>query len=110
MPLTRRPRDALFPGRVDQLPPHGRAAEIRMRPGGRGRTAVVFAISGVERGGVPQSTAATVALARCPRAMRAIARVNLPFRDRPCESAAAGSGALVLGFHGASNASFSAIG
>jgi hypothetical protein len=103
--LTRRPRVALFPGRVDLLPPHGRAVELRFRPAVAANS-VEFALSAFELGGaaVPAAElASAVTRAHCSRAL-----TNLPF-GIALDSATARSGALDLGFHGA-NASFSAIG
>lgn len=103
--LRGRPRVDLFPGRVDLLPAHGRAVELRFRPAVAGNS-IEFALSGYERAGAPvpaTELASAQTRARCSRAL-----ANLPF-GISLDSATARSGGLDLGFHGA-NASFSAIG
>ena len=103
--LTSHPRVAIFPGRVDLLPPSGRAAEVRLRPYVAG-SALRFAVSGVELGGAP-APAADVRYAQsranCSRELS-----NLPF-GIALVSAKAGSGSLALAFS-SRGASFSAIG
>jgi hypothetical protein len=99
--LTSRPRVYLFPGRVDLLPPQGRAVEVRLRPlasGGR----LVFVVDGLERAGLSEPVT-TLAAVSCVRALS-----GLPF-DVRLTSASAGTGVLDLAFAGA-NASFSALG
>jgi hypothetical protein len=103
--LTRRPRVDLFAGRVDLLPPHGRAVELRFRPVAAGNS-IVFALSGFERAGAPVPTAELASAGTQAHCSRALA--NLPF-GIGLDSATARSGALDLGFHG-TNASFSALG
>jgi hypothetical protein len=103
--LTRSPRVDLFPGRVDLLPPHGRAVELRFRPAVAGNS-IEFALSGFERAGAPVPAAELASAGTRAHCSRALA--NLPF-GIALDSATARSGALDLGFHGA-NASFSAIG
>ena len=103
--LTRRPRVLLFPGRVDLLPPLGRAVELRFRPEAAANT-IVFALSAFERAGAPVPTAELASAGSRAHCTRALA--NLPF-GIGLDSATARSGALDLGFHGA-NASFSALG
>ena len=103
--LTSRPRVAIFPGRVDLLPPRGRGAEVRLRPY-VGGSALRFAISGVELHGAPAPAAdvrAAQTRASCSRELS-----NLPF-GIALVSARAMSGALALAFSGR-GASFSAIG
>ena len=103
--LTSRPRVEIFPGRVDLLPPRGRAAEVRLRPYAAG-SSVRFAISSIELRGAP-APAAAVREARtgasCSRDLS-----NLPFAVG-LVSARATSGALALAF-GGRGASFSALG
>lgn len=103
--LTTVPRVLVFPGRIDVLPPSGRAVELRLRPVAT-RASVVFHLSGIERGGA-QAPAATLALARarsdCSRSLP-----GLPF-GVDLVSATAGSGTLALAFAG-TNARFSALG
>jgi hypothetical protein len=103
--LTSHPRVEVFPGRVDLLPPRGRAAEVRLRPYVAGST-LRFAITSVELGGAP-APAAQVREAQtgasCSRELS-----NLPF-GITLVSVSATSGALALAFSGR-NASFSAIG
>ncbi|MGH2851523.1 MAG: LmeA family phospholipid-binding protein [Solirubrobacteraceae bacterium] len=99
--LTTSPRVYLFPGRVDLLPPRGRAVEARLRPqasGGR----LVFALDGLDRAGVAEPVT-TLAQVSCARSLP-----NLPF-DMRLTSASAQTGVLDLGFAG-TNASFSALG
>ena len=103
--LTSRPRVVLLPGRVDLLPPHGRAAELRFRPAVVGNS-IEFALSAIERSGVSAPTAVLAsagARAHCSRVLG-----SLPF-GIALDSARAERGALELSFSGA-NASFSAIG
>ena len=103
--LTRDPRVALFPGRVDLLPPHGRAAEVRLRPYASGGS-LRFAISGVEVAGAPISTARLAAVRGGTRCSRALS--GLPF-GVSLVSVHATSGLLDLAFAGR-DVSFSAIG
>ncbi len=103
--LTSRPRVEIFPGRVDLLPPRGRAAEVRLRPY-VGGSSLRFAISTIELRGAP-APAADVREART-RASCSRALSNLPF-GIGLISAAARSGAVALAFSGR-GASFSAIG
>ena len=103
--LTRTPRVDLFPGRIDLLPPHGRAVEVRLRPYASG-TILRFAIIGLEQDGKAVD-AAQLALARedarCSRTLG-----DLPF-GVSLVSATAGAGAVELAFAG-TDASFSALG
>jgi len=103
--LTATPRVLLFPGRIDLLPPAGRAAEVRLRPVAAGN-AVLFRLSGVELGGAAASNA-TLARAQaqtsCSRSL-----AGLPF-GISLVSATARTGALELAFTGA-NATFTALG
>ncbi len=103
--LTRTPRVDLFPGRIDLLPPQGRAVEVRLRPYVSGAS-LRFTIIGLEQDGYPVD-AAQLALARgdtrCSRTLR-----DSPF-GVSLVSATAGAGALELAFAG-SGASFSALG
>jgi hypothetical protein len=103
--LTGAPRVALFPGRVDLLPPRGRASEVRLRPYAAAGS-VRFAISAIELAGVPVAPAqlrADSAAANCSRPLS-----NLPF-GVALISARALEGTLALSFAGR-DASFSAIG
>jgi hypothetical protein len=103
--LTSRPRVAIFPGRVDLLPPRGRAAEVRLRPYVAGST-LRFAIAGVDMHGAPAPAAdvrGAQTRASCSRELS-----NLPF-GIALISARATSGALELDFSGR-GASFSALG
>jgi hypothetical protein len=103
--LTDSPRAAIFPGRVDLLPPQGRAAEVQLRPYASGHS-VRFTISAIELAGVPASATAL-------RAARAGASCSRPLSNLPfgveLVSARALSGTLALSFTGR-GASFSAIG
>ena len=103
--LTRNPRVVLFPGRIDLLPPHGRAAEVRLRPYAS-RTSIRFEISGLELAGVPVSATALAAARQGTSCSRALS--DLPF-GVSLVSASARAGALELGFAGR-DASFSALG
>jgi hypothetical protein len=99
--LTTRPRVYVFPGRVDLLPPSGRAVEVRLVPraiGGR----LVFAVDGLDRAGVAEPVT-TLAQVSCVRSLP-----DLPFGVR-LTSASAQAGVLDLAFAG-TNASFSALG
>jgi len=103
--LTRSPYVAIFPGRVDLLPPHGRAAEVRMRPWVAGDS-VRFTITGLDLAGAPVSTAALAgarAQTFCHRSLG-----PLPF-GISLRAASAATGALDLVFTGA-GASFSPLG
>jgi len=103
--LTSRPRVAIFPGRVDLLPPSGRAAEVRLRPYAAGST-LRFAITGVDMHGAPAAAGevrGAQARASCSRVL-----ANLPF-GIALISASARSGVLELSFSGR-GASFSALG
>jgi len=103
--LTAAPRVAIYPGRVDLLPPRGRAAEVRLRPYADAGN-VRFAISAIELRGVPLSAAALSAdgaPASCTRALS-----NLPFGVQ-LVSVRALERTLALSFTGR-GASFSAIG
>ena len=103
--LTAAPRVAIFPGRVDLLPPSGRAAEVQLRPYAAG-SSLRFAISAIDVAGAPVSTTqldAARAGASCARAL-----ANLPF-GVSLVGARAGGGVLALTFAGR-GASFSAIG
>ncbi|HEY1777488.1 MAG TPA: DUF2993 domain-containing protein [Solirubrobacteraceae bacterium] len=103
--LSTAARVAIFPGRVDLLPPHGRAAEVRLRPYAS-NDAVRFAIIAIELGGAevpPAQLRADSAGANCSRALS-----NLPF-GVGLVSAQALDGTLELSFSGR-DASFSAIG
>jgi hypothetical protein len=103
--LTPAARVAIFPGRVDLLPPRGRAAEVRLRPFAA-LGAVRFAIIAIELGGVavpPAQLSAERADANCSRTLS-----NLPF-GVGLVAARALEGTLALSFSGR-GASFSAIG
>ena len=103
--LTSRPRVEVFPGRVDLLPPRGRAAEVRLRPYVAG-SALRFAISAIELGGAPAPAGDlrdAQTRASCSRQLS-----NLPF-GIALVSVRAISGSLALTFSGR-GASFSAIG
>jgi hypothetical protein len=103
--LTRTPRVAVFPGRIDLLPPRGRATEVRLAPVAVGAS-VRFALIGLELAGAPSSAvelAAVRAETRCSRTL-----TDLPF-GVSLRSAQARWGALELTFAG-SGASFSAVG
>jgi len=102
--LTAHPRVDVFPGRIDLLPPSGRAVEVRMRPAAA-PTEVSFTVIGLSRGGAPVASAA---IAPAPGSRCARSLPNLPF-GVSLRSATAASGALELSFVG-SNASFSALG
>jgi len=103
--LTDSPRAAIFPGRVDLLPPKGRAAEVQLRPYASAHS-VRFAISAIDLGGTPAPAAALRAARAGTTCSRSL--VNLPF-GVALVSAQAGSGTLALSFAGR-DASFSAIG
>jgi LmeA-like phospholipid-binding len=103
--LTRKPRVYLFPGRVDLLPPQGRAVEVRLRPYTSGAS-VRFAIAGLDLAGAPGDRGQLDALRARTTCSRALS--NLPF-GVSLVSATAIAGALQLGFSGR-GASFSAIG
>jgi hypothetical protein len=98
--LTASPRVALFPGRVDLLPPRGRAVEVRLHPYAAGHE-LRFAITAIEPALEP--LAAVRAQAACVRALR-----DLPF-GVALVSAGASRGALNLAFSGV-GASFAALG
>jgi len=103
--LTGTARVEIFPGRVDLLPPRGRAAEVRLRPYAAAG-AVRFAILAIELGGVavpPAQLRAERGGASCSRALS-----NLPF-GVGLVSARALDSTLALSFSGR-GASFSAIG
>jgi len=103
--LTPTPRVALFPGRVDLLPPRGRATEVRLAPLAAG-TSVRFAVIGLELAGAPSSAAQLAAVRAQTRCSRTL--TDLPF-GISLVSARAGSGTLELAFAG-TGASFSAVG
>lgn len=103
--LTRTPRVALFPGRVDLLPPRGRATEVRLRPLAAG-TSVRFVVIGLELAGAPSSAAQLAAVSAQTRCSRTL--TDLPF-GISLVSARAGLGTLELAFAG-TGASFSAVG
>jgi hypothetical protein len=103
--LTRTPRVALFPGRVDLLPPRGRATEVRLRPLAAGGS-VRFVLIGLELAGAPSSAAQLAAVRAQTRCSRTL--TDLPF-GISLVSARAGSGTLELAFAG-TGASFSAVG
>jgi hypothetical protein len=103
--LTRTPRVAVFPGRVDLLPPHGRATEVRLRPLAVGES-VRFGLIGLELAGAPSSASQLAAVAAETHCSRTLA--DLPF-GISLVSARAGWGVLELAFAG-SGASFSAVG
>jgi hypothetical protein len=103
--LTRTPRVALFPGRVDLLPPRGRATEVRLRPLAAG-TSVRFVVIGLELAGAPSSAAQLAAVRAQTRCSRTL--TDLPF-GISLVSARAGLGTLELAFAG-TGASFSAVG
>jgi hypothetical protein len=103
--LTRSPRVVLFPGRIDLLPPHGHAAEARLRPSASGAT-VRFALTGLELGGRAVSAGALSSARSSIRCSRTLG--DLPF-GVSLTSAVAGAGTLDLAFAGR-DASFSALG
>jgi len=103
--LTAAPRVAIFPGRVDLLPPSGRAAEVQLRPYASGSD-LRFEISAVELGGAPAPAAALLAARTGSRCERTLS--DLPF-GVSLVSARAVDGSLALSFAGR-DASFSAIG
>jgi hypothetical protein len=103
--LTRSPRVDLFPGRIDLLPPHGRAAEVRLRPYTSGAS-VDFTLIGLEQRGIPVPAATLAAARQTTRCSRALG--GLPF-GVALVSASAGAGTLQLAFAGR-DASFSALG
>ena len=103
--LTPTPRVALFAGRIDLLPPRGRAAEVRLRPLAAGNS-VRFTPIGLELAGVPSSAAQLDALRAQTRCSRTLS--DLPF-GISLSSAQADPGALELSFAG-TGASFSAVG
>jgi hypothetical protein len=103
--LTASPRVLIFPGRVDVLPPAGRAVELRLRPVAE-RGAVAFRATGLDVGGAPASASElgqVRAQTDCTRSLR-----QLPF-DLSLVSASADAGTLALGFAG-TGATFSALG
>ena len=103
--LTTHPRVDILPGRIDVLPPSGRAVEVRLRPAAVA-TQVSFVLIGAQRDGVPIASAALASaavLAGCARSLP-----NLPF-GISLRSATAAQGALWLAFAGR-GVSFSAIG
>jgi len=103
--LTPAPRIVILPGRIDLLPPAGRAVELRLTPSATGAV-VAFALAGLDRGGAPATAGELAAL----RSQVNCARVlpNLPF-GITLRSATAVRGALVLALAGR-GASFSALG
>jgi hypothetical protein len=103
--LTRSPRVDLFPGRIDLLPPSGRAAEVRFRPYAAAAS-IRFVMIGLEQGGAPASATALAAAQHATHCSRALDA--LPF-GVSLVSARAAAGVLLLSFAG-SNASFSALG
>ena len=103
--LTGSPRVAIFPGRVDLLPPSGRATEVRLAPSASG-SSVRFTITAIELGGAPASPAALSAARSAASCSRELS--NLPF-GVVLRSAQALDGTLALSFAG-HDASFSAIG
>jgi DUF2993 family protein len=103
--LTRTPRVAVFPGRVDLLAPHGRATEVRLRPLAVGES-VRFGLIGLELAGAPSSAAQLAAVRAQTHCSRTL--TDLPF-GISLVSARAGWGVLELAFAG-SGASFSAVG
>ncbi len=103
--LTAHPRVDLFPGRIDLLPPRGRAVEVRLRPYVAGAS-VRFALIGLDQRGlasVPAVLEGARAVTSCSRAL-----ADLPF-GVTLVSASAERGALELAFAGR-GASFSALG
>ena len=103
--LTRSPRVVIFPGRIDLLPPRGRAAEARLRPYAAGAT-VRFALTGLDLGGRAVSAGALSSARSAVRCSRTLG--GLPF-GVSLKSALAGAGTLELAFAGR-GASFSALG
>jgi hypothetical protein len=103
--LTPDPRVLLVHGRVELLPPAGRAVEVRLIPAAAGDR-IVFGLAGLERDGAPAATAALLsaqAPLRCGRTL-----TSLPF-DVLLVSAHVRDGALRLAFAG-TDAEFSALG
>jgi len=103
--LTHSPRVVLLPGRIDLLPPRGRAAEARLRPYVSGTT-LRFALTGLELGGREVSAGALSSARSAVRCSRTLGA--LPF-GVSLTSALAGAGTLQLAFAGR-DASFSALG
>jgi hypothetical protein len=103
--LTAHPRALIFPGRIDLLPPAGRAAEIQFHPYAAGQS-VEFAIVGLYAGGVAASSAQLTAARSQTRCSRSLG--NLPF-GVSLRAATAQAGNLDLHFAGR-GASFSALG
>jgi hypothetical protein len=101
--LTPAPRIVVLAGRIDVLPPAGRAVELRLRPT-VARDAVGFEPSGLERDGAPAPADALAATSQhgCARRLH-----HLPF-GISLVSASARPGTLALGFTG-SDATFSAL-
>lgn len=100
--LTATPRVLLFPGRIDLLPPAGRAAEVRLRPVA-GVGGLSFVVIGVDRAGVPAPVSTVRAPVLCTRTLG-----TLPFGAR-LASVAATAGTLDVEMR-ATGASFSALG
>ncbi len=71
--LTSAPRVLIFPGRIDLLPPSGRATEVRLRPAAT-RRAVVLEPSGVEQDGCIRAAARSRSARGADRAARARCR------------------------------------
>lgn len=103
--LTAHPRALIFPGRIDLLPPAGRAAEIQFHPYAAGQS-VQFAIIGLHSGGVAASAEQLTAARSQAHCSRSLA--NLPF-GVSLRAAIAAAGSLDLRFAG-TGASFSALG
>ncbi len=103
--LTATPRVKVLAGRVDLLPPHGRAYEVRLRPQTSG-SVLRFVPIGVEEDGV-WASAQQLALAR--QSARCSRVLSQPPFGVALVSARAVAGTLTLDFSG-TGASFSALG
>jgi hypothetical protein len=101
--LSGAPRIVVLPGRVDLLPPVGRAVELRLDPYAAGST-VRFALSALELDGAPAPQAELEQVRASIDCSRTLS--DLPF-GVALVSAKATDGALALAFSG-TGASFSA--
>jgi hypothetical protein len=100
--LTSSPRVLLFAGRIDLLPPHGRAAVLRMVPEVLGGS-LRFVTRSVELAGRPLPAATVATASACTRTL-----TGLPF-GAVLRSARAERGVMALTLD-ARNASLSAVG
>lgn len=103
--LTPDPRVLIESGRVELLPPAGRAVEVRLSPAAAGDQ-LVFELAGLERAGAPAAPAALAAAQAQLRCARPLTR--LPF-GVALVWARAQAGSLELAFAG-NDAEFSALG